>query len=78
MRLSFLDIPKINRKSKNAIIMFMSSYIVSIWKARKCNMDPNVSQNYIKRKFLQNKRELMYIFGDKIENVLALEVCIME
>ena len=58
--------------------MFMPSYRVSIWKAKKNNMNPNVSQNYIKRKFLQNKRELMYIFGDKIENVLALEVCVME
>ena len=58
--------------------MFMSSYIVSIWKARKSNMNPNVSQNYIKRKLLQKKRELMYIFGDKMENVLPLEVCAME
>ena len=50
MRLSFLDIPKVNRKIKNATIMFMPSYIVSIWKAKK-NMNPNVSQIYIKRKF---------------------------
>ena len=45
MRLSFLDIPKDNRKIKNATIMFMPSYIVSIWKAKK-NDPKNVSNLY--------------------------------
>ena len=56
IKLSFLDTPKVNKKYKNAIIMLMSTFIVSIWQARQGNMSPNVSVKYIKGTFLQKKR----------------------
>ena len=55
MKLSFLDMPKINRKCKNATIMLMSSYIVTMWKARKCNMNSSTTKDYMKSTFLQKK-----------------------
>ena len=75
IKLSFLDIPKVDKKCKNAMLMLMSTFIVSIWQARQSNMSSNVSLNYIKGKFLQKKRQLTYIFGDKIESVLPSEIC---
>ena len=78
LRLSFLEIPKVDRKCKNAIIMLMSSYIVGMWQARKSNLNTNVAKNFIKSKFLQKKRQLWYIFGDKMENVLPKGVCQMK
>ena len=58
MKLSFLDMPKINRKCKNATIMLMSSYIVTMWKARKSNMNSSTTKNYMKSTFLQKKSQL--------------------
>ena len=58
--------------------MLISSFIVSMWQARKCNMDNNVAKNYIKSKLLQKKLQLRYIFGDKLEDVLPSEVCDMK
>ena len=78
LMLSFLDIPKVSRNCKNAIIMLMSSFIVSMWQARKSNMNSNVTKYFIKSKFLQKKRQLRYIFGEKLENVLPTDVCKMK
>ena len=77
MKLLFLDIPKVNRKCKNVIIMLVSTYIVSMWQARKCNMNVNVTKSYIKGKLLQKIRQLKYVYGDSIENVLPTDICNM-
>ena len=51
IKLSLLEIPKVNKKSRNAIIMLMSTYIVTIWHARQSNMILNVAINFMKCKF---------------------------
>ena len=58
--------------------MLMSTFIVSIWQARQGNMSPNVSVKYIKGTFLQKKKQLIYIFGEKMENYLPSEICKMK
>ena len=50
--LSFLDIPKICKKSKNATIMMVATFIVNIWQVRQNNMSPSVAVNYVKGIFL--------------------------
>ena len=37
-------------------------------------MSPSVAINYMKGKFLQKKRQLMYIFGDKMGNYLPFTI----
>ena len=77
IKLSFFDLPKVNRKCKNATVMLMSSYIVSMWQARKSNMNSSITKKYMKSKFLQKKSQLRYLLGEKMENVLTTEVCSM-
>ena len=78
IKLSLLETPKVNKKSRNAIIMLMSTYIVTIWHARQNNMTSNVAINFMKGNFLKKKRHLMYIFGDKMQSLLPSEICEMK
>ena len=78
IKLCYLCIPKMNKKSKNATIMIISTYIVCMWQARKMNMNSNAYIKYIKCKLLQKQRLIRYILGDKMENLLPANVCNMK
>ena len=66
IRLSFLETPKLSRKSRNATVFFLSTYIVGMWQARGNNMDQHVCVIYIKGKIIQKIRLIKYLLGDKI------------
>ena len=75
IRLSFLETPKLSRRSRNATVFFMSTYIVGMWQARASGMDPNVCAKFLKGKIIQKLRLIKYLLGDKIENVFFPKVC---
>ena len=77
IKLCFLVIPKIDKKSKNATIMLMSTFIVSMWQVRDSNMNQNVVKRFIKRKLFQKQQSMKYIFGNKMENILPANICNM-
>ena len=58
--------------------MMISTFIVTIWQVRQNNMSPRVTINHLKGKFVQKKRQLTYIFSDKMENFLPQEICEMK
>merc|ERR1712240_194841 len=75
IKLCFLVTPNIDKKSKNAIIMFMSTFIVSMWQVRDGNMNQNVVKSFIKRKLFQKQQSIKYILGNKMANILDSNVC---
>ena len=77
IKLCFLVVPKIDKKSKNATIMLMSTFIVSMWQVRDSNMNQNVVKRFIKRKLFQKQQSMKYIFGNKMENILPANICNM-
>ena len=50
-KLSFLETPKLNHKSKNAKIMLLSTHIFCIWYARQFQTHQYACLKYIKRKY---------------------------
>ena len=56
----------------------MSTFLVNIWQLRQNKIITSVAVNYVKGIFLQKKRQLMCIFGDKMENFLPLTICKMK
>ena len=74
IRLSFLETPKLSRRSRNATVCLLSTYIVGMWQARGNNMDQHVCNNYVKGKIIQKLRLIKYLLGDKIENILFSKV----
>ena len=75
LRLSFLETPKLNRKSRNATVFFLSTYIVGMWQARGNNMDPGACTNFIKGKIMQKQRLIKCFLGDKMENIFTSKLC---
>ena len=78
IKLCFLLIPKVDKKCKNATIMLMSTFIVSMWQVRKSDMNPSAYKSYIKGKLLQKPRLIKYILGNKMKNSLPANVCNMK
>ena len=58
-------------------MMMMSTFIVNIWQLRQNNIITSVAVNYMKGIFCK-KRQLMCIFGDKMENFIPLTICKMK
>jgi len=78
LRLSFLETPKLNRRSRNATVVFLSTYIVGMWQARGNNLDPNACASYIKGKIMQKHRLMKYLLGDKMGNIFFPNVCYLK
>ena len=74
IKLCYLVIPKMDKKFKNATIMFMSTFIVCMWQVRQSNMNYNTYKSYIKRKLLQKQRLIKCILGNKMENIFPPNV----
>ena len=77
INLCFLLTPRLDKKHKNAAIMLMSTFIVSMWQIRQNNMNSDTYKNYIKNKLYQKKVLINYILGNKTENLLPENICYM-
>ena len=55
INLCFLLTPRLDKKHKNAAIMLMSTFIVSMWQIRQNNMNSDTYKKYIKNNLYQKK-----------------------
>ena len=78
IKLCFLFIPKMDKKCKNATIMLMSTFIVSMWQIRNNEMNQNACKRFIKGKLLQKQQFIKHILGNSMEKLLPLNVCNMK
>ena len=78
IKLCFLFIPNMDKKCKNAAILLMSTFIVSMWQLRNSNMNSNGYKSFIKRKLLQKQQLMKYVLGNNMEKSLPQNVCNMK
>ena len=70
-----LDIPKIEKKNKNCLIILISGYISSIWLHRE---DPENFKHIVKANVIKNQRFHMQLLGRKAISVFPDNYCNMD
>ena len=68
----FFDIPKVNVKVKNTLIIVISSYIACIWYNRN-NLDQICY--ILKAKIIKDQKLNMKILGDKVHKIFTENYC---
>ena len=68
----FFDIPKVNVKVKNTLIIIISSYIACIWYNRN-NLDQICY--ILKAKIIKDQKLNMKILGDKVHKIFTENYC---
>ena len=78
IRLSFMEIPKMDIKAKNAAIFMLSTYIVSMWQARQSNMDHAICVKHVKSCLIKKIGLIKLSLGEKIKNKFSMKICDMK